>query len=127
MLSADGVKPDRNKTRAINGMPMPTDKKSLQRFIGLVQFLGHWLPYLADIKRPLCLLLRNATRKRRSDITASINSVPGLYFFNPSKSAVIQCDASLMSLSAVLIQEDQPHRVHLCRARSWMLKRTMHS
>ena len=56
ILSASGMTPDPDKIRAINEMPTPTDKKSLLRFLGMVQFLGRWLPKLADLKRQLCQL-----------------------------------------------------------------------
>ena len=44
LLSASGTSCDPDKVRAIVDMPTPTDKKSLQRFIGMIQFLGRWLP-----------------------------------------------------------------------------------
>jgi hypothetical protein len=59
VFSADGVKPNPDKICSINDIPTPNDTKSLQRFIGMIQFLGSWLSYLADLKRPLSQLLRD--------------------------------------------------------------------
>ena len=58
-VSADGVRPDHNKVRAIVDMPTPTDRKALLRFLGMVTFLSRWLPRLADMRKPLTELLKD--------------------------------------------------------------------
>jgi hypothetical protein len=116
VLSAEGLKVDPEKVRAINELPTPDNKQSLMRFIGMVTFLGRWLPHLADIKRPLCQLLRedvdwNWSREHDESvrqIKALLTSAPVLRYFDLSKQAVIQCDASGQGLGAVLLQDDRP-------------------
>lgn len=43
-LSEAGVQPDPEKMRAIAEMPAPEDKKDLQRALGLVNYLGKFIP-----------------------------------------------------------------------------------
>lgn len=45
--------PDPNKTDAVIKMPIPTDIKSLQQLLGMVQYLLKFLPQLATITEPL--------------------------------------------------------------------------
>ena len=52
-LTADGVVTDPNKVRAIRDVPMPTDVKSLQRFLGMVTYLAKFLPNLSSVCEPL--------------------------------------------------------------------------
>jgi hypothetical protein len=53
ILSAEGLKVDPEKVRAINELSTPSDKHSLMQFIGMVTFLGLWLPHLAEARQPL--------------------------------------------------------------------------
>ena len=46
LLTADGVVTDPNKVHAIRDMPVPTDVKSLKRFLGMVTYLAKFLPNL---------------------------------------------------------------------------------
>ena len=48
LISADGIKPDPRKTEAIMNMPDPTNVKELQRFLGMITYLGKFIPQLSD-------------------------------------------------------------------------------
>ncbi len=40
ILSAEGLKPDQEKVKAIINTPQPHDKAALMRFLGMVQYLS---------------------------------------------------------------------------------------
>ena len=44
IVSADGLKPDPDKVKAISQMPNPTDKLGVQRLIGTLNFLRAYIP-----------------------------------------------------------------------------------
>ena len=52
-----GIEPDPENVSAIFDMPLPANKKELQRFLGMVNYLGKFLPNLSDVSAPLRKLL----------------------------------------------------------------------
>ena len=61
IFTSEGLKADLSKTTAINGMPIPTDVTSLQRFLGMVNYLSKYIPNLSDIAAPLRKLTHKET------------------------------------------------------------------
>ena len=55
-LTKEGLSPDTSKVKAIQEMPQPDSKKSVERFLGCLQYLAHFLPQLAQVAAPLCQL-----------------------------------------------------------------------
>ena len=53
VISTHCVKPDPRKTSAIRNIPVPTTKVELQRFLGMINYLGKFIPNLATITAPL--------------------------------------------------------------------------
>ena len=53
VLTDKGLAPDPEKTMAIAKMPTPTNVKSLQEFLGMVQYLAKFLPQLSKVTEPL--------------------------------------------------------------------------
>ena len=58
IVDAQGVHADPEKTNAIGQFPTPKNVTELQRFMGMVNQLGKFVPGLADINAPLRQLLR---------------------------------------------------------------------
>ncbi|XP_046841865.1 uncharacterized protein K02A2.6-like [Xenia sp. Carnegie-2017] len=58
-ITSDGLQSDPEKVKAILNMPIPKDKKDLQRFLGMVQYLAKFIPYLSE----MASLLRDMLKK----------------------------------------------------------------
>ena len=53
VFGIDGLRPSPDKVQAILSMPAPHDKSSLQRFMGMVNYLHKYIPHLVDINKPV--------------------------------------------------------------------------
>ena len=116
LLSADGVVTDPNKVRAIRDMPVPTDVKSLKRFLGMVTYLAKFLPNLSSFCEPLRRLeLKDAEwcwlpvhDEAVQSIKSPVCEASVLKFYDVYREVTIESDASLSGLGASLLQEGQP-------------------
>ena len=97
-------------------MPTPSDKKALQRLLGMIKYLANFLPNLSDVTEPLRRLLDKDVQWHWNDTHEKswkqgkqlITREPVLKYFDPSKEVTLQCDASESGLGAVVLQEGQP-------------------
>ena len=116
VLTPDGLKPDSSKVKAIVAMPTPSDKKALQRLLGMITYLAKFLPNLSDVTEPLRRLLdkdvqwhwNDTHEKSWKQVKQLITREPVLKYFDPNKEVTLECDASESGLGAVLLQEVQP-------------------
>ena len=111
-ITEHGVKPDPEKIKAIVEMPAPTDKPSLQRFLGMANYLNAFCPNLSTVIHPLLALTRQdvpfewasvhteAFTKARELIASS----PCLAYFDSRKPVTLQVDASDYGLGGALLQ-----------------------
>ena len=118
MLTENGVEPDEAKVKAINKMEAQTDKNSVERLLGTVNYLGKFIPNLATLTKPIRELLKKEVefqwsfeqQKAFQNIkdTLAMDEGPVLKFFDVSKPVTISCDASPTGLGAVLLQHGYP-------------------
>ena len=107
-----GVKVDPSKTRAIGDFPAPRNVKELQRFMGMVNQVGKFLPGLADINEPLRQLLKKdnlwswgeAQQRSFKQIKEMMVSTAVLAHYDPELPTVIAADASGTGIGAILYQ-----------------------
>ena len=59
ITTADGLRPDPDKVKAIDDMPLPIDIEVVQRFNGFVNYLARFLPKIREVIEPI----RQLTRK----------------------------------------------------------------
>ena len=115
-LSKDGLSPHPMKTKAIQEMPRPKDKKAIERFLGCLQYLGRFLPRLAEVAAPLRALTEKSAvftwqsqqEEAFNTLKTLITKAPVLKFYNVTNEATIQCNASEKILGGTLQQKSQP-------------------
>lgn len=120
-LSADGVKISNDKIEAITKFRRPQSAEEVRSFLGLITFVGRYIPHLSTLSNPLNILTRKGqlfewTQKHEESfkqLKESLSKVDTLAFFNPDHETFVIADASPVGLGAVLFQKDgdQSYRV----------------
>ena len=95
---------------AIANMPTPTNVKSLQEFLGMVQYLAKFLPQLSKVTEPLRKLECKKAQwcwlpvhdKAVSKLKQMICEAPVLKYFDPTT------EVTERGLGYSLLQEGQP-------------------
>ncbi|KAF2888803.1 hypothetical protein ILUMI_17370, partial [Ignelater luminosus] len=115
-ITVDGLSPDDSKIKAILEMPSPTNRKELQRFLGMVTYVGKFIQNFSQITAPLRELLRkdiawywNEDKQNAIDYLKTIlTSKPVLQYYDVNKPCILSADASKDGLAAVLLQNKMP-------------------
>ena len=117
--STDGMHPCPKKIQGITEMtPPPTDKQQLASFIGMVTYMGNFVPHLSHHTEPLQAMLKqeavfawdemaNASFQKIKDLIAKSATKP-LWYYDRRKPVTVQADASQRGLGACLLQDGQP-------------------
>ena len=53
LISADGIRPLKDKLDTIRDMPAPSSSKEVKQFLGLAGYYRKFVPHYADLSRPL--------------------------------------------------------------------------
>ena len=69
ILTSEGILPDPAKVEAITQMPRPRSKTEVRRLLGMINYLGKFLPQLSDISEPL----RNLTKEQNQYIWSKVH------------------------------------------------------
>jgi len=115
IFNKNGVKPDNEKVKAIN-LPTPKCVKDLQRFLGMINYLGAYIPNLASESSILRDLLKKNSlwqwdenyEKAFCHLKNVISTFLVLNYFDCSKPITLSVDASQNAVGAVLLQDNKP-------------------
>ena len=115
VYSRDGVKPGPKKIQGIEEM---TPQRQLQLFLGMVTYMGNFVPHLSHHTELLRQLLKKDIAFYWDDqLTQSFQEIKNLLkratskplgYYNRWKEVIVQADASLRGLGACFIQNGKP-------------------
>jgi hypothetical protein len=116
IISSEGLKVDGEKISAIINMPKPKCKKDVERFLGMITYVGKFLPKVSDLTSPLRELLKNSScfqwnheqEKAYNDLKSLLVQKPVLQFYDVSKPVVLSVDSSSEGVAGVLLQNNLP-------------------
>ena len=126
-ISDQGIKMDESQIQSIVEALVPTDKKSLQSFLGLVGYFLMYVPNFAHVVEPMRSVLREENFIWHAEAEQSFVRVKNLLqenctlaLFNTTAEVVyVTCDASAYGLGAVLSQKvNGKERVVACASRT---------
>lgn len=118
MITLQGIQPCPKKVKAITTLAALSDKQELQSLLVTVNFMSTFTPNLTKkmylmrslLKRDVHFVWTSDVQKELDTIKQDIANAVKLIHYDPSKPAVIETDASLKGLGAVLIEDGKPMR-----------------
>lgn len=111
-LSAEGIRPTEEKTDILKSFRAPSNVEELRSFLGMVTYIGRFLPDLGTVTNPLRELTRKGVSYDWTDcheqafqqIKMMICEISNLHFFDNNLRTRLVADASPVALGAVLLQ-----------------------
>ena len=113
LISAEGIGPLPNKLDCIRNMPVPKDVKEIKQFLGLTGYYRKFVPWFADISRPLTTLMKKDTKfewtpacqRSFNLLKETLCCEPILKYADTSKPYTLYTDASKCGWAGVLTQK----------------------
>jgi reverse transcriptase-like protein/integrase-like protein/chromodomain-containing protein len=121
-IDENGVASDEDKIQSIEQWPVPENKKQLEVFMGVVNYLRKFVKGFSQIAIPLYKLTHENVpfiwsqecQNAFDTLKRMISSAPVLSHVDQSKPFVVETDASDFALGAVLLQEDRDGDLRPC-------------
>ena len=118
VVSPDGIATDMTKTEKVANWPIPTHRREVQQFLGLVSYYRRFIKSFATLAKPLYRLTEKTTtfkwneecQKAFDELKTCLITAPILAFPDYCKPFILDTDASDTGIGAVLSQTDENGR-----------------
>ena len=113
--TTSGCKPSKDNIAAFTSMSSPTNKKQIQSFIGMINYLAKFSPRLSELAEPIGELVKdkvpfNSGSEHQAvliHVKKEIASAPVLAYYNPKKQTTPQTDVSIQGIGVCLLQDSK--------------------
>ena len=120
LVTREGLRPTEDHLKAVSEFPVPKNIKEVRQFLGLASYYRRFINGFARIAHPLHQLTRKDvpfawTAECQAALDAlktSLVTAPVLAYPNFSEDFVLETDASIQGLGAVLSQKKQDGKLH---------------
>lgn len=114
VISANGIHPDPEKTEKVRSYPPPTDVTRVRQFLGLASYYRRFIANFAKVAKPLHDLTKKGVvfywsqdcEETFNQLKKLLCSAPVLTYteFGPGMTFILETDASIEGLGAILSQ-----------------------
>ena len=120
VLTPNGLKPNPKRVTAVTNFPIPQSVREVRQFLGLASYYHRFVQGFTKIAQPLHALTQKGTTFDQSTdcqnafetLKSRLVQAPVLAYPDFSKSFVLETDASIKGLGAVLSQTQADNRFH---------------
>ena len=120
ILTPEGLKPNPATVSAVKEFPQPTNLKEVRQFLGLSSFYRRFISGFAAVAQPLHQLTRKGVHFRWSPecqrafetLKELLTSAPVLGYPRVEDPFVLETDASILGLGAILSQYQPDGQIH---------------
>ncbi|UYV62930.1 hypothetical protein LAZ67_2002542, partial [Cordylochernes scorpioides] len=121
IIGHNKIKPDPEKTKAINEFPHPKTVKQVRQFLGLAGYYRKFIPKFSEIADPLTSLTRKnklfkwttEVNKSFQELKSHLSTDPVLSTYDPSLPCKLYTDASKLGIGAILAQIGNDNQEHV--------------
>ena len=114
LISAEGIAPTNTRLKAISDFPKPTDLTTVKSFLGAARHYRRFVKDSSKIASSLHLLShknqpftwREAQQAAFQQLKTALTTPPILTHYDPARDLILETDASMTGMGAVLTQVD---------------------